>query len=82
VKYRGLRLVQTADGANIVLNKTGTIQILDERDKELETYNIVVGSFLHVGDGEKIEKGAVLAQWDPYNIPVLSEKGGTLVSRT
>ena len=29
-------------------------------------------------DAEKIEKGAVLAQWDPYNIPVLSEKGGTL----
>jgi DNA-directed RNA polymerase subunit beta' len=27
----------------------------------------------------KIEKGAVLAQWDPYNIPVLSEKGGTLI---
>ena len=32
----------------------------------------------HNGDGEKIEKGAVLAQWDPYNVPVLSEKGGTL----
>jgi len=79
VKYRGLRLVETADGASIVLNKTGTIQILDAEDHELETYNIVVGSFLHVADGEQIAKGAVLAQWDPYNIPVLSEKGGTLV---
>jgi len=78
VRYRGLRLVQTGDEASIVLNKTGTIQILDAEDKELETYNIVVGSFLHVGDGEKIEKGAILAQWDPYNVPVLSEKGGTL----
>ena len=79
VRYRGLRLVQTADGGNIVLNKTGSIQIFDADDKELETYNIVVGSFLHVGDGETIEKGAVLAQWDPYNVPVLSEKGGTLI---
>src|SRR5436190_9087028 len=78
VKYRGLRLVETADGGSIVLNKTGTIQVLDADDKELEVYNIVVGSFLHVGDGEKIEKGAVLAQWDPYNVPVLSEKGGSL----
>ena len=65
VKYKGLRLVETADGAAIVLNKTGTIQILDSEDKEVENYNIVVGSFLHVGDGAKIEKGAVLAQWDP-----------------
>ena len=78
VRYKGLRLVETADGAAIVLNKTGTIQIIDADDRELDTYNIVVGSFLHVGDGAKIEKGAVLAQWDPYNIPVLSEKGGTL----
>jgi DNA-directed RNA polymerase subunit beta' len=78
VRYRGLRLVRTGDEASIVLNKTGTIQILDSEDKELETYNIVVGSFLHVGDGEKIEKGDILAQWDPYNVPVLSEKGGTL----
>jgi DNA-directed RNA polymerase subunit beta' len=79
VKYKGLRLVPTADGASIVLNKTGTIQIIDADDKELESYNIVVGSYLPIGDGEKIGKGDVLAQWDPYNVPVLSEKGGRLV---
>src|SRR5271155_5877132 len=60
VKYRALRLVRTADGGSIVLNKTGTIQILDDEGKELENYNIVVGSFLHVGDAEKIAKGDVL----------------------
>ena len=79
VKYRALRLVQAAEGGNIVLNKTGSIQIVDDEGKELESYNIVVGSFLHVGDGLRIEKGSVLAVWDPYNIPVLSEKGGSLV---
>jgi len=78
VRYHGLRMVQTADGASIVLNKTGTIQIVDEEDKELETYNIVIGSVITVGDGQKIDKGQVLALWDPYNVPVLSEKGGVL----
>jgi len=61
-----------------VLNKTGTIQIVDEEDKELETYNIVIGSVITLGDGQKIDKGQVLALWDPYNVPVLSEKGGAL----
>ena len=79
VKYKGLRLVPTADGASIVLNKTGTIQIIDADEKELENYNIVVGSYLPVADGGEIAKGDLLAQWDPYNVPVLSEKGGTLV---
>ena len=78
VKYRGLRLVQTADGHNIVLNKTGSIQIIDDNDRELEAYPIVVGTFLSVMDGAKVTKGQTIAQWDPYNIPVLSEKAGTL----
>jgi len=78
VQHRSLRLVTTADGGSIVLNKTGTIQIVDDEGKELENYSIVVGSVLYQSDGDKIAKGDVLAQWDPYNIPVLSEKGGVL----
>jgi len=81
VIYRGLRMVSTIEGANIVLNKTGSVQIVDENDRELESYSIVVGSVLTVADGEAIEKGKVLAMWDPYNIPVLSEKAGKIVFR-
>ena len=78
VKYRGLRIVQTADGANIVLNKTGSVQILDDEERELEVYKIVVGSVLTKSDGEGIEKGEILAMWDPHNIPILSEKAGRI----
>ena len=79
VKYSGLRIVQTADGANIVLNKTGMVQILDEDDRELDSYKIVVGSVLTKADGEHIEQGENLAMWDPHNIPILSEKAGRIV---
>jgi len=78
VKYKGLRIVQTADGANIVLNKTGSVQILDEEDREVETYKIVVGSVLTQPDGGEIKKGEILAMWDPHNIPILSEKAGRI----
>ena len=78
VKYKGLRIVQTAEGANIVLNKTGSVQILDADDREIEIYKIVVGSLLTKGDGEAIKKGEVLAMWDPHNIPILSEKAGRI----
>jgi DNA-directed RNA polymerase subunit beta' len=78
VKYRGLRIVQTADGANIVLNKTGSVQILDADDREVEVYKIVVGSVLTVADGGSIKKGDILAMWDPHNIPILSEKAGRI----
>jgi len=78
VNYKGLRIVQTADGANIVLNKTGSVQIVDEEDHEVEIYKIVVGSVLTVDDGGTIAKGDILAMWDPHNIPILSEKAGRI----
>ena len=76
LRYKGIRLVETADGASIAINKTGMVAVLDEDERELESYNIVAGSVLACGDGEKIDAGEVLAMWDPHNIPILSEKGG------
>jgi len=76
VQYDGLRIVKTADKANIVLNKTGSVHIMSEDHRELEVIRIYAGSILTVQDGDKIEKGSVLAMWDAHNIPILSEKGG------
>src|SRR5690606_15680021 len=78
VRYRGLRLVEIAPGVSVVLNKTGRVQIVDDKERELEAYEIVVGSLLRVADGGQIGSGQLLAEWDPYNIPVLSEKAGTV----
>ncbi len=78
VKYKGLRMVQTADGASIVLNKTGEVHIVDEDGKVLEDYGIVAGAVLTVQDGGAIEPDTVLAMWDPHNIPILSEKAGNI----
>ncbi len=79
VKFRGLRLVEASEGINIVLNKNGVITIVDTEGKELESHNIFTGSVLTTSDGDAIEKGDILARWDPDSIPILSEKGGTVV---
>lgn len=78
VKYDGLRIVKTAENAIVVLNKTGIIHIMSEDHRELESVHIYAGSLLTVADGGHIEKGDVLAMWDSNNIPILSEKGGTV----
>ncbi len=76
IRYKGLREVEASEGARIVLNKTGTAAIFDEEDRELETFNVIIGSVLTIPEGAKIKKGDIIARWDPYNIPVLSEKKG------
>lgn len=65
----------------IALNKTGSVIILDEEDREIENYKIVVGSLVTKADGETIEKGETLAMWDPHNVPIISEKAGRIAFR-
>lgn len=81
IKYEGLRIVKTADQATIVLNKTGTVSVVDEDGRDLEVAHIYAGSVLTVEDGDFIEAGSLLAMWDPHNIPILSEKGGHIAFR-
>ncbi len=75
-RYNDLRVVELEDGNNIVLNKNGSISILGEDGRELESHNIVIGAIISIKDGAKIKKGDTLVQWDPHNMPILSEKAG------
>jgi DNA-directed RNA polymerase subunit beta' len=42
---------------------------------------VVIGSVVSVPDGGSVKKGDVFAQWDPYNVPILTEKTGTVEFR-
>src|SRR5207249_3982247 len=76
VRYNELRLVQLEDGNNIVLNKNGSVSILAEDGRELQNHNVVIGAVISVPDGSEVKKGETFVQWDPYNVPILSEKAG------
>jgi DNA-directed RNA polymerase subunit beta' len=77
VRYNDIRLVELEDGNNIVLNKNGSISILaEDSGRELEVHNLVIGSVISVKNAGKVKKGESFVEWDPYNVPILSEKGG------
>jgi DNA-directed RNA polymerase subunit beta' len=78
LSFKGLRLVTLANDQQVTLNKTGSIQVLDQDDRIVDDYPIPAGALLHFKDGDKVEEDALLAQWDPYNIPILSEKKGVI----
>ena len=71
-----LRTVENADGNFVVLNKNCSVRIENEQGRELESYQPVIGTILYVPNGGAIKKDETLATWDPYNVPVIAEKGG------
>ena len=81
VRFNDLRTVQALDGSWIVLNKNGSITVHNAEGRELESYNVVIGSMISKDDGASVKKGETFVQWDPYNVPILTDKGGKIEFR-
>ncbi|MBF0504114.1 MAG: DNA-directed RNA polymerase subunit beta' [Candidatus Omnitrophica bacterium] len=75
LKYHTLRVV--ARGKEyIVLNRNGSVSINNEYGREFERHLLPQGTALVFADGESVPKGAVVATWDPYTIPIITEARG------
>ena len=76
VKFINLKTVKNREGNLIVMNRNGEIAILDETGRERRRYSVIYGAKLKVKDGQKVKEGELMAEWDPYSIPVLTEVSG------
>ncbi|MEG2172470.1 MAG: DNA-directed RNA polymerase subunit beta' [Desulfovibrionaceae bacterium] len=73
-----IKKVTNRDGVSLVLGKSGQITIVDAQGREREKYTLPNGARLYVEDGQEVNKGTKLAEWDPFNEPFVSEVNGIL----
>ena len=78
IKYVDLRIVQNDEGNTVVLNKNGTIEIVDANGNEIDTYNLQMGTVLLAADGAAVKAGQRVAVWDPHSVPILADKHGVV----
>lgn len=78
VKFIDLATVRNREGFLVVMNRNGSIAIADAKGREREKYSVVYGARLKVKNGEKVEGGQLLVEWDPYSIPIITEVGGKI----
>ncbi|MDO3379069.1 DNA-directed RNA polymerase subunit beta' [Geoalkalibacter halelectricus] len=76
LRYIKLSTVVDEQGHHVVMNRNGEIAVVDETGRERERYGVVYGAKLPIADGGEVKPGSLLAEWDPYTIPVLTEIGG------
>ncbi|MEB2330305.1 MAG: DNA-directed RNA polymerase subunit beta' [Ignavibacteriaceae bacterium] len=79
VKFDNLKLVEYSGSVGksyVSLSRNGAIYIQDENRNDLTKYQVPYGSNLLVKDKQKVTKGAVLYDWDPYNSVIIAENDG------
>src|SRR4029079_12186594 len=65
-------------GQLIVMNRNGSLVVKDEKGRDRERYPSVYGARLKLKDGQKVEQGQTLVEWDPYTFSILTEEPGTI----
>jgi DNA-directed RNA polymerase subunit beta' len=79
IKYLDLNIVQNAQGHNIVMNRRGgEFAIVGKAGRERERSPVIYGAHILVQDGQEVEPGQLLASWDPFTTPIISEVDGTV----
>ena len=80
VKFENLTWVErtnTQGGTDlIVMNRNGHIVVKDDKGHDRERYEVVYGAHLKVKDGQTVDSGQILVEWDPYTFSILTEEMG------
>ena len=76
IAFRNLISIPRPNGLQVVMNRNAELVVLDGSGREKERYNVVYGAELYVKDGDTIERGQKVAEWDPWAVPILTEQSG------
>jgi len=80
IEFDGVKFAESHEGgvkSHVVLSRSGEIKVLDPDNRKLLTSaHVPYGATLLIKDGQKVTKGEILCNWDPFNALIVSEFSG------
>ncbi len=77
IKLDNSSLIKTEDGSEVIMSRSSELMLLDSQGREKARYRLQYGAKLLKKEGNDVKAGDILVEWDPYTIPIISEKKGT-----
>ncbi len=77
VKLLNCALVADSQDRPVVMSRSTELLLIDDNGREKARHRVPYGARLAVSEGQSVARGDKLAEWDPYTLPVLTEKSGT-----
>ncbi len=76
VSVKNRNVVLNSQGVAIVMSRNCELVLLDAQKRERARYRVPYGAKLLADEGTEVTRGHKLAEWDPYTLPVITERGG------
>jgi DNA-directed RNA polymerase subunit beta' len=79
IKFVDVNMVTNADGQKVVMNRRGgEFAIVGTAGRERERFPVIYGAYILVKEGQTVEPGDLLASWDPFTTPIITEVSGAV----
>jgi DNA-directed RNA polymerase subunit beta' len=78
LKFKGKNIAKNTEGDVVAMVRNMVVAVVDPDGTERAHHRIPYGARMRVEDGDKIKRGARIAEWDPYTRPILTEVEGTV----
>ena len=75
IKSANLKYIEDQSGNKILVTRNAKIKIFSDNEEKF-SLNIPFGSRVLIKDGEEVKANQLLADWDPYTLPIIAEKNG------
>ena len=78
IALSNVKTIRNREGKLVVMNRNGELLIRDSKGREREKYTLIYGAILQIEEGQKVESDHLIAEWDPYAVPILTEVSGVI----
>jgi DNA-directed RNA polymerase subunit beta' len=79
IKIVNRNLVEDSEGRKVVMSRSCELLLIDDKGQEKARHKVPYGARITVDDKDTVVKGQRIAEWDPYTIPIITEKSGKIV---
>ena len=76
IELRDMPTITDKNNRRLSLARNGEIAIIDSEGRERETHRLPYGATILFADGDTVKKGERFAEWDPFTMPVITERPG------
>ncbi|MBP0494362.1 DNA-directed RNA polymerase subunit beta' [Roseomonas indoligenes] len=72
------QVVTNSEGVTIVMSRNCEVVLSDAQGRERARYRVPYGARLLIGDTAEVTRTQKLAEWDPFTLPIIIDRAGTV----
>jgi DNA-directed RNA polymerase subunit beta' len=71
-------VVENSQRVQVVMSRNCEMVLVDDKGRERARFRVPYGARILMDDGATVTRGQKLAEWDPYTLPIITERAGTV----